>query len=263
VAGAQRNSPLTAGPSSRTPRRYFWPSKVPSNPSSQAAALSVSTSSAGGSPQPASCRTSIDATPTWRSTSSVWAGPSRPSTRSSTDPSTPLLLHPRREHPAERHLTPTRVRRAPGPHRGPPSPPHDLNAASSCPTSEITASGYPASSPAPNGRLLRGDGRGLRDPHRPHRAELRHRARPRHLADSATLTTFVGARTRISWPTRHELKRIPIRRPTPVYPWSLAWHTVNRHPGLEELRDHLREASTPDPGSETWTPGWARVSRPE
>jgi DNA-binding transcriptional LysR family regulator len=83
------------------------------------------------------------------------------------------------------------------------------------------------------------------------------------IADSSTLSTFIGARTRIAWPTLHELKRIPIRRPTPVYPWSLAWHTVNRHPGLEELRDHLREVSAPDSGSETWTPDWARGSRPD
>jgi hypothetical protein len=80
------------------------------------------------------------------------------------------------------------------------------------------------------------------------------------ITDSTTLATFVGARTRVAWPTRHELKRIPIRRPTPVYPWPFAWHTVNRHPDLKELRDHLRQVSTPEPGSETWTPSWAPES---
>jgi hypothetical protein len=40
------------------------------------------------------------------------------------------------------------------------------------------------------------------------------------ITDSATLTTFIGPRMRIAWPARHELRRIPIRRPTPVYPWS-------------------------------------------
>ncbi len=75
------------------------------------------------------------------------------------------------------------------------------------------------------------------------------------IADSATLATFVGARTRIAWPTRHELARVLLRAPTPVYPWSLAWHTVNRHPGLAALRDHLGERSAPEPG--TWVPAWA------
>jgi hypothetical protein len=41
-----------------------------------------------------------------------------------------------------------------------------------------------------------------------------------------------------------------------VYPWSLAWHEVNRHPALRELRDHLQETSSPAPAAESWTPAW-------
>ncbi|MEV5706515.1 LysR family transcriptional regulator [Actinoallomurus sp. NPDC052274] len=79
------------------------------------------------------------------------------------------------------------------------------------------------------------------------------------ITDSATLTTFIGPRMRIAWPQRHELRRIPIRRPTPIYPWSLAWHSVNRHPALGTLRDHLLETAAPTSGPDTWLPRWART----
>ncbi|GAA4610614.1 LysR family transcriptional regulator [Actinoallomurus liliacearum] len=79
------------------------------------------------------------------------------------------------------------------------------------------------------------------------------------ITDSATLTTFIGPRMRIAWPQRHELRRIPIRRPTPIYPWSLAWHSVNRHPALGTLRDHLPETAAPTSGPDAWLPKWART----
>ncbi|MCO5970918.1 LysR family transcriptional regulator [Actinoallomurus soli] len=80
------------------------------------------------------------------------------------------------------------------------------------------------------------------------------------ITDSATLTTFIGPRMRIAWSARPELRRIPIRRPAPIYPWSLAWHSVNRHPALGTLRDHLRDAAAPTPGPEEgWLPEWARI----
>ncbi|WP_283135764.1 LysR family transcriptional regulator [Rhizohabitans arisaemae] len=74
------------------------------------------------------------------------------------------------------------------------------------------------------------------------------------IADSPTLATTFGARTRIAWLTGHGLRRVPIRHPTPVYPWSLAWHTVNRHPDLDELRDHLSNLREPTGRPGTWTP---------
>ncbi|GAA0329367.1 LysR family transcriptional regulator [Actinoallomurus spadix] len=80
------------------------------------------------------------------------------------------------------------------------------------------------------------------------------------ISDSAALTTLIGPRMRIDWPRRHELRRIPIRRPTPIYPWSFAWHAVNRHPALGTLRDHLWDGAAPTPGpDEAWTPEWARI----
>ena len=77
------------------------------------------------------------------------------------------------------------------------------------------------------------------------------------IADTPALATFIGAQTRLVWPTSHGLRRIPVTDPTPVYPHSLLWHRDNRHPALTALRDHLAatRASHDSPG--TWTPNWA------
>lgn len=54
-------------------------------------------------------------------------------------------------------------------------------------------------------QLLPGHVRGLRNPDRRYRAELRHRSAPRFPAPTRVpLSTSVGARTRIAWPTRHD-----------------------------------------------------------
>jgi DNA-binding transcriptional LysR family regulator len=76
------------------------------------------------------------------------------------------------------------------------------------------------------------------------------------LADSPSLATFVGAQTRVVWPSGHDLRRIPVRDPVPVYPHSLLWHAENKHPALALLRAHLREPHTAGP--EIWRPVWAR-----
>jgi len=76
------------------------------------------------------------------------------------------------------------------------------------------------------------------------------------IADSATLATLVGAQTRLVWPADHDLRRIALRDPTPVYPHSLLWRADNPHPGLAALRDHLATRTTSD--AETWTPDWAQ-----
>lgn len=78
------------------------------------------------------------------------------------------------------------------------------------------------------------------------------------IADSATLATFVSERTPLVWPAGHDLRRIPLREPTPVYPHSLLWRTDNPHPALTALRDHLTAAYRPLPEDEIWTPAWAR-----
>ncbi|MYW06704.1 LysR substrate-binding domain-containing protein, partial [Streptomyces sp. SID3343] len=82
------------------------------------------------------------------------------------------------------------------------------------------------------------------------------------IADSSTLATFLSARTPLVWPVGHDMRLIPLRDPTPVYPHSLLWRADNSHPTLAALRDHL-VAQRPDrPDTGTWTPTWARHSNP-
>ncbi|MDT0433535.1 MULTISPECIES: LysR family transcriptional regulator [Streptomyces] len=75
------------------------------------------------------------------------------------------------------------------------------------------------------------------------------------IADSAHLATLVGERTRMVWPADHDLRRVPLHRPTPVYPHSLLWRADNPHPALALLRAHL---GTERAGPDLWTPAWAR-----
>ncbi|CAM5371352.1 LysR family transcriptional regulator OS=Streptomyces alboniger OX=132473 GN=CP975_29265 PE=3 SV=1 [Streptomyces alboniger] len=74
------------------------------------------------------------------------------------------------------------------------------------------------------------------------------------IADSSTLATFIGEQTPLVWPVGHDLRRIPLRDPTPVYPHSLIWHTDNPHPALAALRHHLGSAYAGRPDSGVWTP---------
>lgn len=75
------------------------------------------------------------------------------------------------------------------------------------------------------------------------------------IADSPLLATFVGDQTRMLWPADHDLRRIPVQDPTPVYPHSLIWRGDNPHPALGLLRSHL---GSPRPDADTWTPKWAQ-----
>ena len=76
------------------------------------------------------------------------------------------------------------------------------------------------------------------------------------LADSAELATFAGEGTRYLWPDRYDLRRIPVRDPTPVYPMSLIWRADNAHPALAELRDFLVATRPDHGGAELWRPRW-------
>lgn len=78
------------------------------------------------------------------------------------------------------------------------------------------------------------------------------------IADSRSLVTFVGERTRLVWPADHDLRRIPLRDPTPVYAHSLLWHRDNPHPALAALRDHFSSGRFDHSGAGTWTPAWVR-----
>lgn len=76
------------------------------------------------------------------------------------------------------------------------------------------------------------------------------------LADSASLATFVATGDRYLWPQAHDLRRIPLHDPAPVYPHALLYRTGDQHPVLTALRDHLRTSGprTPD---DVWVPHWA------
>jgi DNA-binding transcriptional LysR family regulator len=77
------------------------------------------------------------------------------------------------------------------------------------------------------------------------------------IAGSATVATFVGEQTHLSWPDGYGLRRIPIRDPVPVYPHALIWRPDNPHPALTTLRAHLRTIKPMVPNASTWTPAWA------
>jgi DNA-binding transcriptional LysR family regulator len=74
------------------------------------------------------------------------------------------------------------------------------------------------------------------------------------IADSPGVATLVGAGIRLLWPAGHDLRRVPITNPTPVYPHSLVWRRDNPHPALAALRDHLRPGTR---AAGVWRPGWA------
>ncbi|MGW4029292.1 LysR family transcriptional regulator [Streptomyces sp. NPDC004838] len=83
------------------------------------------------------------------------------------------------------------------------------------------------------------------------------------IASSSTLATFISEQTPLVWPAGHDLRRIPLKSPTPVYPHSLVWRTDNPHPALDALRSHLAAAYPGRPDSGIWTPKWAQPAQPE
>jgi DNA-binding transcriptional LysR family regulator len=77
------------------------------------------------------------------------------------------------------------------------------------------------------------------------------------IARSPAVATFVGEQTRLVWPAGHDLRRIPVRYPVPVYPHSLVWRGDNPHPALAVLRGYLASAWHGDRTPGAWTPPWA------
>jgi hypothetical protein len=80
------------------------------------------------------------------------------------------------------------------------------------------------------------------------------------IADSAELATLVGERSRYLWPDSYDLRRIPLRDPTLIYPMSLIWREDNPHPSLIELRDYLDSRRSHEPDAEVWMPKWEQRS---
>ncbi|MCP2183614.1 DNA-binding transcriptional regulator, LysR family [Prauserella alba] len=75
------------------------------------------------------------------------------------------------------------------------------------------------------------------------------------LADSASLATLVGSGDRYLWPENYDLRRIPLREPTPVYPHLLLSRSGDQHPLLTALRDHLHTTG-PQAPDDVWAPDW-------
>jgi DNA-binding transcriptional LysR family regulator len=76
------------------------------------------------------------------------------------------------------------------------------------------------------------------------------------MADSADLATLVGERSRYLWPDSYDLRRIPVREPTLIYPLSLIWRDDNPHPALVKLRDYFDSRRPDVSDTEVWTPKW-------
>ncbi len=79
------------------------------------------------------------------------------------------------------------------------------------------------------------------------------------IAGSCDLTTLIGERSRYLWPDSYDLRRIPIRNPTPIYPLSLIWRADNPHPTLAKFRDYLGSIQTDAPDTNVWLPKWERA----
>ncbi|AKZ53810.1 putative LysR-family transcriptional regulator [Streptomyces ambofaciens ATCC 23877] len=82
------------------------------------------------------------------------------------------------------------------------------------------------------------------------------------IAGSSTIATFLSEHTPLVWPAVHDLRRIPLRDPTPVYPHSLLWHADNPHPALAALRGYLASRPAGNLDTEVWTPPWALRCHP-
>ncbi|HWS36605.1 MAG TPA: LysR family transcriptional regulator [Actinoplanes sp.] len=76
------------------------------------------------------------------------------------------------------------------------------------------------------------------------------------IAESGALATLVGSRDRYVWPAAHDLRRIPLTAPSPVYPHTLLSHSGNRHPALATLHRHLLTTRLTGPADSWAPPGW-------
>jgi DNA-binding transcriptional LysR family regulator len=80
------------------------------------------------------------------------------------------------------------------------------------------------------------------------------------IADSSDLATLVGERSRYLWPDSYDLRRVPVRNPTPIYPMSLIWRDDNHHPALDKFRDYLDSSAAEAADADVWMPTWDRRS---
>lgn len=74
------------------------------------------------------------------------------------------------------------------------------------------------------------------------------------LAASLTLATLAGIYTGPAGLSDRDLKLIPLRDPTPVYPHSLVWHSDNAHPALAQLASHVEADTGQAVDGDIWAP---------
>ncbi|MFI7005887.1 LysR family transcriptional regulator [Streptomyces sp. NPDC050145] len=79
----------------------------------------------------------------------------------------------------------------------------------------------------------------------------------RTVAEAPDVATLVGTRTPLVRPAGLDLRTIPVRRPTPLYPLALMWRDDNPHPGLTALRTALTAGYRPPDPAAHWLPDWA------
>jgi len=71
------------------------------------------------------------------------------------------------------------------------------------------------------------------------------------IAAAPDLITF-AAKTQLAG--NPGIVRLPLADPAPVYPWSLLWHGLSRHPALPPLIAHVRAAYRPYDPRTQWLP---------
>lgn len=81
------------------------------------------------------------------------------------------------------------------------------------------------------------------------------------IAESPQLATLVGDRSRYLWPASYDLRRIPIVRPTPLFPLYVVWAAGNAHHGLTMLLDYLRAQHQSYAPHDVWLPSWTDAAR--
>ncbi|MFF2554648.1 LysR family transcriptional regulator [Nocardia sp. NPDC058058] len=85
------------------------------------------------------------------------------------------------------------------------------------------------------------------------------------ISESTDLATLIGEGTRFLWPDSYDLRRIPLRDPSPIYPLSIIWRADNPHPGLTTLRAYLESRRPLTPDTDVWLPAnlsWPTVKTP-
>jgi DNA-binding transcriptional LysR family regulator len=76
------------------------------------------------------------------------------------------------------------------------------------------------------------------------------------VATADDVATAVGAGTRLADAAGRDLRRVPLRDPTPVWPWSVVHRRDNPHPALAVLGEHLARERPGRPAS-VWSPSWS------